>query len=99
MSKLIHGRNQEHKSGHIIAIILLFSLSCSAHDSILLHSLCEIVKIFSDNILLLDIPSDEMLSPTSKSSRSDSRTSFGSIFDSPLKDKSMERVSRSSEFE
>jgi len=39
-----------------------------------------------------DIPSDEMMSPTSKSSRSDSRTSFGSIFDSPMKDKSMERV-------
>lgn len=39
-----------------------------------------------------DIPAEEALSPTSKSSRSDSRTSFGSIFDSPMKDKSMERV-------
>ena len=43
--------------------------------------------------LCADIPCDEVLSPTSKSSRSDSRTSFGSIFDSPMKDKSMERVS------
>ena len=43
-------------------------------------------------IMFLDIPSDEMMSPTSKSSRSDSRTSFGSIFDSPMKDKSIERV-------
>ena len=34
------------------------------------------------------------MSPTSKSSRSDSRTSFGSIFDNALKDKSMERVSQ-----
>jgi len=39
-----------------------------------------------------DIPSEEALSPTSKSSRSDSRTSFGSIFDSPMKEKSMERI-------
>ena len=39
-----------------------------------------------------DIPAEEAVSPTSKSSRSDSRTSFGSIFDSPMKDKSMERV-------
>ena len=40
-----------------------------------------------------DIPSEEVLSPTSKSSRSDSRTSFGSISDTMMKDKSMERVS------
>ena len=44
---------------------------------------------------ILDIPADEVLSPTSKSSRSDSRTSFGSIFDNAMKDKSMERVSMS----
>ena len=35
----------------------------------------------------------KVLSPTSKSSRSDSRTSFGSIFDSVVKDKSNDRVS------
>ena len=51
------------------------------------------IVVWIKMICFLDIPSDEMMSPTSKSSRSDSRTSFGSIFDSPMKDKSMERVS------
>ena len=50
------------------------------------------IVVWIKMIMFLDIPSDEMMSPTSKSSRSDSRTSFGSIFDSPMKDKSMERV-------
>jgi hypothetical protein len=35
----------------------------------------------------------QVASPTSKSSRSDSRTSFGSIFETPAKEKSSERVS------
>ncbi len=37
----------------------------------------------------------QVASPTSKSSRSDSRTSFGSIFETPAKEKSSERVSLS----
>jgi len=41
----------------------------------------------------------QVASPTSKSSRSDSRTSFGSIFETPAKEKSSERVSLSHKFD